>query len=76
MKSGSRVDDMIGAQTLLRVGQLQGADAAEFFLAHAGAGEDALALLPGRGGDDDDAVESALTMGFEQQRDIQHHQLS
>src|SRR5579883_2220247 len=66
------IDDKIGGAALSRVGELGGEDGREARLAHAGAAQHPLALQPGRGGDDEDAVAQAVGAGFEQQRNVEH----
>src|SRR3546814_15032954 len=54
-----RVDDIIRPPPLFGIGRLQMDNPAEFRSGHAGPGQDSLALLPGRGRDDDDARQLA-----------------
>jgi hypothetical protein len=61
---------------LLRVGELLCQDGGEFFLRHAGPGKDARVLDLGRGGDDEDRVAAPLRTGFEQKRNVEHHERS
>src|SRR5690349_22192148 len=56
----------MGAAALFLVGGLLGENGIEFSLAHVGAGEHALALHLGGGGNHDDRVDAILRADFEQ----------
>ena len=67
-------NDVVGPRTLLGIGRLERADAGEPGRGHAGPGEDAAALHPGRRGDHRHPVDPPPAALLEQQRNIEHDQ--
>lgn len=70
------LDDEIGALAFLGIRHLQGLDLGEARRCHARPGKDPGMLQEAWRGHHDDGVAAPLASGFEEQRDIEHDQLS